>query len=145
VRLNHVASFIVNADHNHSLSVDQRWQQSLKFRRLIARGLLHPNRALLICVYLANRLKTLLESAETISQSALSACDGRSVLTFGCLPFLSAMFTLHLDFDHFGRCHLLPDNCPFKAKIGAFWRFHVLVLPSCEGKPGELGNLRSIR
>jgi hypothetical protein len=45
----------------------------------------------------------------------------------------------------FNRRQLLPVKCPFKTEIGAFWQFQPRLLPSCEGKPFELGNLRSIR
>jgi hypothetical protein len=43
------------------------------------------------------------------------------------------------------RRHLLPDKCRFKTEIDAYWRFQLVLFPSREGKPVELGNLRSIR
>jgi hypothetical protein len=49
--------------------------------------------------------------------------------------------TLSFDSDDLGRRHLLPDKCPFETGIGAFWQLQQHLLPSCEEKPFELGNL----
>jgi hypothetical protein len=57
----------------------------------------------------------------------------------------SQLLALPLDSDHLGRRQLLPDKCPFKTEIGAFWQFQLLLFPSHDGKAVGLGNLRSIR